>query len=183
MEKSGKDQHRATSRRNLRRPLTSPGIPEIVQVEKRSRKARSRVDLISVTITNLAGSAPAILIHLIWFALWILINMRAVPAIAPFDPFPFGFLTMVVSLEAIFLTLFVLITQNRMSVEADRRARLDLEINILAERETTMILRMLNQISKHLEISGGAQSELEDLLKETRVEDLAKKLDEAFPPQ
>jgi uncharacterized membrane protein len=177
MEKRGKDQHQSPAR-----PLTTiRGIREIVQVEERNRKARSRIDLISGAITNLAGSAAAILIHLVWFVLWILINTRLVPGIAAFDPFPFGFLTMVVSLEAIFLTLFVLISQNRMSAEADRRARLDLEINILAERETTMILRMLNEISSHLEIKGGARSELEELLKETRIDELAQKLDEALP--
>jgi uncharacterized membrane protein len=90
---------------------------------------------------------------------------------------------MIVSLEAIFLTVFVLVSQNRMSLEADRRARLDLEINILAERETTMILRMLNEISRHLEIDGGARNELEELLKETRIAELAQKLDDAIPSQ
>jgi uncharacterized membrane protein len=90
---------------------------------------------------------------------------------------------MIVSLEAIFLTLFVLISQNRMSLEADRRARLDLEINILAERETTMILRMLKEISGHLKIDGATRSELEELLKETHIDELAQKLDDALPQQ
>jgi len=162
---------------------TNRGIREIVEMEKRNRDARSRLDLISSAITNFAGSGTAILIHLIWFVLWILINVRAVPRIAAFDPFPFSLLTMIVSLEAIFLTLFVLVSQNRMSLEADRRARLDLEINILAEHETTMILRMLNEISRHLEVDGGARSELEELLKETRIDELAQKLDDALPSE
>jgi uncharacterized membrane protein len=184
MQKSGKGQHPSSPPHKLRGPLTTiRGIREIVQVEERNRKARSRIDLISAAITNVAGSASAILIHLIWFALWILINVHAVSGVTAFDPFPFGFLTMIVSLEAIFLTLFVLISQNRMSLEADRRARLDLEINILAERETTMILRMLNEISRHLEINDGARTELEELLKETRIDELAQKLDEALPSQ
>ena len=162
---------------------TNRGIREIVEMEKRNRDARSRLDLISSAITNFAGSGTAILIHLIWFVLWILINVRAVPRIAAFDPFPFSLLTMIVSLEAIFLTLFVLVSQNRMSLEADRRARLDLEINILAERETTMILRMLNDISGQLKIDGATRSELEELLKETRIDELAQKLDDALPSQ
>jgi uncharacterized membrane protein len=164
-------------------PHSFRGIREIAQMEKRNHDARSRIDQISGTITNLAGSAAAILIHFVWFALWVLINVHAIPGIAAFDPFPFSFLTMVVSLEAIFLTLFVLISQNRMSLEADRRARLDLEINILAERETTMILRMLNEISGHLKTDGGTRSELEELLKETRIEELAQKLEDALPSQ
>lgn len=168
----------------LRRPATTHrGIEEIAQIEKRNQEARSGIDLLSGKITNLAGSGIAILIHLIWFALWILINVHAIRGIAVFDPFPFSFLTMVVSLEAIFLTLFVLITQNRMSEEADRRARLDLEVNILAERETTMILRMLNEISLHLKVDSRTRNELEELLEETRIDELAEKLDEALPPQ
>jgi len=150
-------------------------------MEKRNQDARSPIDRLSGTITNLAGTSAAILIHVVWFALWILINVHVVPGIPPFDPFPFSFLTMVVSLEAIFLSLFVLISQNRMSQEADRRARLDLEINILAERETTMILRMLNEISGHLKTDGGTRNELEELLKETRIDELAQKLDDALP--
>ena len=160
---------------------TSRGIQEIAQMEKRNQDARSPIDRLSGTITNLAGTSAAILIHVVWFALWILINVHVVPGIPPFDPFPFSFLTMVVSLEAIFLSLFVLISQNRMSQEADRRARLDLEINILAERETTMILRMLNEISGHLKTDGGTRNELEELLKETRIDELAQKLDDALP--
>ena len=167
----------------LEAPTTNRGIAEIVEMEKRNREARSRLDLFSAAVTRFAGSSSAILIHVIWFVLWILINVHAVPGIVAFDPFPFSFLTMIVSLEAIFLTLFVLASQNRMSLEADRRARLDLEINILAERETTMILRMLNDISRHLKIDGGTQSELEELLKETRVDELAQKLDDALPSQ
>jgi uncharacterized membrane protein len=162
---------------------TNRGIREIAQMEKRNHDARSRIDLFSAGITNLAGSAAAIVIHLIWFAAWVLINIHAVPAIAAFDPFPFSFLTMVVSLEAIFLTLFVLISQNRMSEEADKRARLDLEINILAEREATMILRMLNEISGHLNVDSRTRDELQELLKETRIDVLAEKLDEALPSQ
>ncbi len=115
--------------------------------------------------------------------LWLVINLNVVPGITVFDPFPFSFLTMIVSLEAIFLTLFVLVSQNRMSQEADRRAKLDLQINILAERETTMILRMLDEISAHLKIGGSTRSEHEELLKETRIDELARKLDDALPSQ
>jgi len=173
-----------TAQSGLHGPMTTNrGIREIVEVEKRNRDARSRLDLFSAAITNFAGSGTAIVIHLIWFVLWILINVHAVPGIAALDPFPFSLLTMIVSLEAIFLTLFVLVSQNRMSLEADRRARLDLEINILAERETTMILRMLNEISRHLDIDGGARNELEELLKETRIGELAQKLDDALPAE
>ena len=103
--------------------------------------------------------------------------------IEPFDPYPFSLLTTIVSLEAIFLTLFVLISQNRMSREADRRAALDLEVNILAERESTMTLRILHDISHHLGLKGEASKDLAELLKETRLEELSTRLEKALPPE
>ena len=72
---------------DLREPLTTiRGIREIVEVEKRNREARSRLDLFAAAVTNFAGSASAILIHAIWFVLWILINVHAIPGIAALDP-------------------------------------------------------------------------------------------------
>jgi uncharacterized membrane protein len=121
--------------------------------------------------------------HLVWFLVWLLVNLHAIPGIQPFDPFPFNLLTMVVSLEAIFLSLFVLISQNRLSQEADKRAHLDLQVNLLAEKETTMILRMLQDISERLGVAGSTTKELRDLIKETNVDELAEKLEEALPSE
>jgi len=94
---------------------------------------------------------------------------------------PFNLLTTAVSLEAIFLTLIVLLSQNRMSQEADKRAELDLQINLLAEKETTMILRMLQDISERLGVSSSSTKELRDLIKETNLDELSEKLEKALP--
>src|SRR5262249_28952472 len=142
---------------------TDPAIQAVAQIERAAYESRSSVDRFSVTITKWAGSATAILVHLIWFFIWLAINLNWVRGIEPFDPFPFSLLTMVVSLEAIFLSLFVLITQNRMSKEADRRAELDLEVNILAEEETTLILQMLKQISEKLGLNPPSEEDLQTL--------------------
>jgi uncharacterized membrane protein len=101
----------------------------------------------------------------------------------PFDPFPYSLLTTIVSLEAIFLTLFVLISQNRMSREADRRAELDLQVNVLAEMEATTTLRILHDIATHLEVKTTASRDLEALLKETRLDEIAKKLEKELPTE
>jgi uncharacterized membrane protein len=130
----------------------------------------------------MAGSGSALIIHAVWFFLWIALN-RGLFGMEPFDPFPFSLLTMIVSLEAIFLTLFVLISQNRMSHEADRRAELDLQVNLLAEQEDTMILRILHDISLHLGLKGPASKDLAKLLKETRLDELSSKLDKALPSE
>jgi uncharacterized membrane protein len=89
---------------------------------------------------------------------------------------------MVVSLEAIFLAIFVLISQNRMARLADHRAHLDLQINLLAEQEITTTLKFVQEIRAHLGIDGGRQAvELERLLKPTDVQQLSTELTEQLP--
>jgi uncharacterized membrane protein len=158
-------------------------IRAIAEIEENARRTRSYVDQAAGTITRLAGSGPALVVHAIWFAVWIVWNLRLVPRIEPFDPFPFSLLTTIVSLEAIFLTIFVLIAQNRLTKESDKRALLDLQVNLLAERETTMILRMLQEMGRHWGLSGPASKDLRELLQETQVDELAEKLEEAVPSE
>jgi uncharacterized membrane protein len=156
-------------------------IEAVAQIEQTARDGRSRMDHFASTITRVAGSTNSIVLHLVWFVAWLLVNLRVLPGIKPFDPFPFNLLTTAVSLEAIFLTLFVLISQNRMSQEADKRAELDLQINLLAEKETTMILRMLRDISERLGVSSSSTKELRDLIKETNLDELSEKLEKVLP--
>jgi uncharacterized membrane protein len=121
-----------------------------------------------------------VVVHLVWFTAWIAVNLDLLPGTTPFDPFPFGFLTFLVSLEAIFLSLLVLMAQNRMTKEADRRALLDLEINILAEQEGTKILEKLQRIAAKLGIED-ADEETRELAGPTNVNELAEVLEEELP--
>jgi uncharacterized membrane protein len=98
--------------------LPTRNIRAIARLENEALHQRSLTDRVSDSITRLAGSSVFILVHIIWFTIWIILNLGRVPAIHPFDPYPFTFLTMVVSLEAIFLSIFVLISQNRMALRA-----------------------------------------------------------------
>jgi uncharacterized membrane protein len=84
-------------------------------------------------VTNFAGSLKFVYLHSVWFAIWVLCGVGAFGPTLKFDPFPFGLLTMVVSLEAIFLSTFVMVSQNRQSARADLRAQLDFETNLRAE--------------------------------------------------
>ena len=156
-------------------------IEAVAQIERAAYESRTWMDRFAAATTRWAGSTSAILVHLIWFLAWLAINLNLIPDVKPFDPFPFSLLTMVVSLEAIFLTLFVLITQNRMSKEADRRAELDLQVNLLAEKEATMVLQMLKQISEKLGVP--IQQDLKILLKETDVDELSRKIERVLPPE
>ncbi|MDB5211174.1 MAG: hypothetical protein JWQ30_2001 [Sediminibacterium sp.] len=153
-------------------------IDTILALEKKSARRLSAVEHIADRVTAYAGSTPCIILHLLWFGAWIIINSGLVPSIKPFDRFPFSFLTLVVSLEAIFLTLLVLMSQNRMTKEADKRAQLDLQINMLDEQETTLILRMVQKIAAHLGIEEELDETVRDLSEETDVEHVAKSLDE-----
>jgi uncharacterized membrane protein len=101
-------------------------------------------------VTAFAGSMLFVYLHGAWFGFWILINLGLVAAavglLPPFDPFPFGLLTMIVSLEAIFLATFVMISQNRLAAVADHRAELDYRVNVKAEAEIARLLILLEAL-------------------------------------
>jgi len=111
-------------------PVLEKRIGNEAQVLARFRAAEDRV---ADRITAFAGSLPFVYIHTAWFGFWIAMNVGFLGAAVNFDPFPFGLLTMIVSLEAIFLATFVMVSQNRQSARADLRARIDFETNLRSE--------------------------------------------------
>ena len=139
---------------------------------------RSAVERLSDRITSIAAGAWSIVFHAVWFATWIGANSGLVPGLTAFDPFPFPLLTMMVSLEAIFLALFVLASQNRMAKQSDLRANLDLQIDLLVEREMTAVLQLLNDIAKHLDADTAVTTDqISDLVKKIDVKALAREVD------
>ena len=156
-------------------------VEAIKNWEHDSLLARSRAEQFADWVACTAASGPVLLLHLAWFGIWVSANLGLLPGVTPFDPFPFPFLTMTVSLEAIFLALFVLASQNRLSRQSDKRSHLDLQIDLLAEREMTAVLRLLQDIARHLEVRTSITSaQLHDLVKKTDVHGLTRKLEE-FP--
>lgn len=111
------------------------------------------------------------------FVFWILINIGDIPGIGAFDPYPFNFLTMVVSLEAIVLSIIVLITQNRQSREADIREKIDTEIDVRAEEEVTMLLIMLDKVARHLQIPMEDDPVLEKMKEHTDLKRLRAEIE------
>jgi uncharacterized membrane protein len=168
--------------KNTTRSSSTPEIEENVEAIKAWDRAlllkRSGVQRISDAITSAAASGPSMLAHAVWFIAWIAVNTRVIPGLEPFDPFPFQLLTMLVSLEAIFLALFVLATQNRLGKQADLRANLDLQIDLLAEREMTAVLQLLTEIAGHLNVPTSVTSDqLADLVKKTDIKAIADEVD------
>lgn len=156
-------------------------VKTIMRLERKALRSRSILTRAADTLTGYAGSPPFVVFHVLWFTAWILINVKLIPGITAFDPYPFGFLTMVVSLEAIFLSLLVLMTQNRMTKEADKRSHLDLQINLLAEQQGTMILGMLQKLCEYHGLREDSGDVLREMIEETDVHHLAKTLEEKLP--
>ena len=122
------------------------------------------------------------LIHVVWFTTWIVINTGLIPAIPKFDPFPFIFLSMAVSVEGVLLTTFVLMKQNRMAKRADMRDQLNLQIDLLAEKEITKMLQILRSMANRMGLENeAAEPETRELSENTAVDALARELREKIP--
>ena len=123
---------------------------------------------IADTITCFTGSMRFVYIHAVIYGTWIIINLPVTPT-PKFDP-NFVILAMVASVEAIFLTTFVLMTQNRMGQEAERRAELDLQISLLAEHEVTRLITLVKAIGEKLDIEASKDPELPELQQDVEPE-------------
>jgi uncharacterized membrane protein len=161
----------------------SDNIQAIIRLEEEQERGRSPSDRLADAIASFAGTVLFVVIHLVWFGAWMLINLGVVKLVPAFDPYPFQLLAMLVSLEGVLLATFVLIKQNRMSNRADRRAHLDLQVNLLTEKEVTKVIQLLERISVHLGVEGQVDHETRELGRETAVGDLARELHANLPEQ
>jgi uncharacterized membrane protein len=152
-------------------------IDAIEQHREDADAAKSAQDHIADAITWFSGSMPFVYFHVVLFAVWIAVNLE-IGGLPAFDPYPFGMLTTIVSLEAIFLSTFVLVSQNRQAAIADRRTELDLQINLLTEYELTRVLALVDEIAKKLEVRPCDESELEELKGDVQPEALLEELDQ-----
>jgi uncharacterized membrane protein len=151
-------------------------IKTLLEIRRQIEKRRTLGNVIADNIAKFAGSLPFFYGNAALFTIWILWNLGKL-GLAPFDPYPFGMLTTIVSLEAIFLTTFVLISQNRLSEIADQRADLDLQIDLLAEYEITKILKLTDAIADHLKIREGKDKEIEQLKVNVPPEQLLQEME------
>jgi uncharacterized membrane protein len=154
-------------------------VQTIAELEAKTSAKRSGLDRFSDRVSNFASSSSFLLIHVGWFSGWTILNTLARH---PIDPYPFTFLTFLVSLEAIFLTSFVLISQNHLEAQTRRRAALDLQINLLAEREMTSVLRRVTAIAAHLGLAEDhADEEMKELAEQTDVAVVAQTVESLSP--
>jgi uncharacterized membrane protein len=158
-------------------------VAAIIALEQDAITSRSRVERLSDGIAAHAGRSWFVIAHAVWFLSWILLNAGILPFIRPFDPYPYQFLTFIVSLEAIFLSLFILMSQNRSGRQADARSHLDLQINLLAEQESTKMLQMLQSLCQHHRLPVANDPEVETLKRPTEPAALLKELKEGLPDE
>ena len=161
------------------RNLSSSLRRNIEALERRRRQesaSATRQERLAEAITSFTGSMRFVYLHLALYAVWILVNLGAVPGIPKFDP-SFVILAMEASVEAIFLSTFVLISQNRTAAAADRRADLDLHISLLTEHELTKLTEVVTAIAARLDVQLGADAEIEEVKKDVAPEAVLDEID------
>jgi uncharacterized membrane protein len=156
--------------------IVERNIEAIDEYRREAEESRSFRDRVADTVTRFSGSIPFIYFHVAWFGVWVLLNLE-IGGFPAFDPFPFGLLTTIVSLEAIFLSTFVLVSQNRQAAIAERRAELDLQFDLLAEYEVTRILKLVDAMAKKMDLDAPDKEDIKELKKDVKPEVVLQELD------
>jgi uncharacterized membrane protein len=151
-------------------PPPSPGLTPVLERNiralqlrrQREEKKATVEERLAEAITGFTGSMRFVYLHLAIFGFWIVANLGWVPGVPAWDP-SFVVLAMVASVEAIFLSTFVLISQNRMAAAADKRADLDLQISLLAEHEVTRLVTLVSGIAERMGVETEADADLEEI--------------------
>ena len=157
-------------------------VEEIARLEKEAARERSLADRCADVVAGFAGTLGFVLTHAVLIAAWVAVNTDSVPGVPAFDPYPFGLLGAMFSLEGVLLAAFVLIKQNRMGARADERSHLDLQISLLAEQEVSKIIQMLERMSRaqgteHEEVD----TDTKEMARTTAVGRLAEHLHDKLP--
>jgi uncharacterized membrane protein len=163
---------------------TQFNIAAIAKLEEEALDRRTRTERDSDAIVKFIGSVKFLVLHVILVSVWIALNLNLIPSVKSFDPFPFGILALFVASESVFLTICVLISQNRMARQAERRSHLDLQVGMLAEQELTMMLQMLQKLCQHSGVDvKSATQQVQGFSETTDVRKLATELEEKLPEQ
>jgi len=158
-------------------PVLDRNIRALCRRRDEEARAASWQERVAAALTRFSGRMQFVYIHIAFFALWIAANLGWLPGVRIWDP-SFAVLAMVASVEAIFLSTFVLMTQNRMAAAADKRADLDLQISLLAEHEITRLAKMLAAISERLGVAIEDPRGLEEIERDVAPEAVLDRIEE-----
>lgn len=159
---------------------TARNVRAISALEHSALAQRSVSARIGDAIASHAGKMWFIVLHFIWFSLWLWLDTETKSRLA-FDPFPFQLLSTIVSLESIFLSLFILMSQNRSNIQADQRNHLELQINLLSEDENTKMLQMLQALCEHHKLKIANDPEIHAMTRRTEINDVLSELQDNLP--
>ena len=156
---------------------------EALRRRREEEDARASVEQrLASVITRFSGSMNFVFVHVALYGFWIVANLGWIPGVPAWDP-TFVILAMVASVEAIFLSTFILITQNRMAAAADRRAELDLQVSLLAEAEITKLVELVSQIAAQMNVALADHEELEEMKRMIAPEAVLDAIEENEPAE
>ena len=150
---------------------------EIVSLKARIATQRTRPEICADWLASSFGTITFFILNVIWFLAWVIFNSGIFKNVTPFDPFPFNLLTTTVSLEAIFLSIIVLISQNRAAKVDQLRQEVDLQLDLIAEQEITKIMEMLKKLLTHDHVNVSKDAVLEEMLKPTDMQGIENELE------
>ncbi len=153
-------------------------IEALAERRRREQASGSRQDRVAQAITRFAGSMPFVYLHVALVGGWVLVNTGLLPGLRPFDP-TFVILATIASVEAIFISTFIMISQNRAAAAAERRADLHLQTSLLAEHEVTKLIRLTAEIAQRLGIDEARDPELRELERNVAPEAVLERIEES----
>lgn len=188
MSKREADRHAVGKRGPISPPPHTPGLSPVLErniqvLQQRRQKAEAQArfqDRLAGAITRFTGSMAFVYLHLALFGFWILANIGWLPGVPRWDP-EFTVLAMAASVEAIFLSTFVLISQNRMAAAADKRADLDLQVSLLAEHEITRLATLVSGIAAQLGVRTEADADLPEITQDIAPESVLDEIEATEP--
>ena len=161
-------------------PVLERNIQALQLRREREEKQASAEERVAEAITRFTGSMRFVYLHLALFGFWVAANLGWAPGVPAWDP-SFVVLAMVASVEAIFLSTFVLISQNRMAAAADKRADLDLQVSLLAEHEVTKLATLVAGIAERLGVETEADAEVEEIARDVAPEAVLDEIEATGP--
>jgi uncharacterized membrane protein len=161
---------------------TQPHIDSIARQEQAFLEQRTLLERAGNQVAGFAGSIFFVMIHGLILFTWMVLNNGAVHWMRPFDPYPFQLLAMIVAVEAVVLSSFILMRQNRMTKRAERRDHLNLQVDLIAEKEITKLLQMVQAICGQMGLTYFVEDrELKDFSQQTSVETLTQRIEDTLP--
>ena len=163
-------------------PTHESHIDSIVKQEEEALQRRAWSERLADAVGAFAGSLLFVSFHSTILIAWLLVNSGRILRVRPFDPYPFSLLGVIVAVEAVILSSFILMRQNRMMRRGERRDHLNLQVDLLAEKEITKLLQMVGAICGHMGLQNiMADKEIRDLSQNTSIESLSQTLEDRLP--